>query len=195
MIGKTVLHYLGVLLGASHPETQTTAAERAAIANRLPGAKVIVEIGVYEGFTTRFLAEHADEDATIYGIDPFLPGRLGVCWSEGIARHAVKDHLRTGRVKLVKTLSTQTGNAIPQSVDFVFVDGDHSLKGITADWTHWRERVRRGGIIALHDSFLTPDKPDGYTLGSIDFFHDHIRHDDAFEMIEQQDSLSILRKR
>ena len=82
-----------------------------------------------------------------------------------------------------------------ESFDLVFVDGDHSLDGITADWAHWTERLARGGIVALHDTLLTPNKPPGYTLGSIEYFRDHIRHDPHFEIIKQRDSLSVLRKR
>lgn len=195
MIGESALHFLAVRVGLQEPATQTSPAERKVLAKWLKGAKTIVEIGVFEGFTTRVLAENADEGATIYGIDPFFTGRLGICWGERISEHVVARHLASGRVVFVKELSTQTGDSIPHEVDFVFVDGDHSLEGITADWEHWSKRVRTGGIIALHDSLLTPDKPEGYTLGSIEYFENQIRHDPAFEILEQQDSLSILRKR
>lgn len=38
-----------------------------------------------------------------------------------------------------------------QKVDFLFVDGDHTEAGVTADYYDYREFVRPGGIIALHD--------------------------------------------
>ena len=79
LIGSAAFHYIGVVAGLYRPETQTTQAEREVLASFLPGAKRIVEIGVFEGFTTRMLAEHADADSIIYGIDPFFVGRLGIC--------------------------------------------------------------------------------------------------------------------
>ncbi|HHJ17311.1 MAG TPA: class I SAM-dependent methyltransferase [Gammaproteobacteria bacterium] len=38
-----------------------------------------------------------------------------------------------------------------QKVDFLFIDGDHTLQGVTADYNNYREFVRPGGIIAFHD--------------------------------------------
>jgi cephalosporin hydroxylase len=36
-------------------------------------------------------------------------------------------------------------------LDFLFIDGDHSYDGVKADFQQYRELVRRGGLIALHD--------------------------------------------
>lgn len=195
MIGNSALHYARIVAGLDEPQTQTTKAERETLASFLPGTKRIVEIGVFEGFTTRMLAERADADAVIYGIDPFFSGRLGICWGERIARTFTGRHLANGKVRLVKKFSTDVDGDVPTPVDLVFIDGDHSLDGITKDWAYWTERLTPGGIIALHDTLLTPEKSAGYTLGSIEYFRDHIRHDSRFELLRQQDSMSVLRKR
>lgn len=194
MIGRSALHYTKVMLGIDEPQTQTTAAERELLASFLPGAKRIVEIGVFEGRTTRMLAEQADADAVIYGIDPFFAGRFGISWGERIARSYNSKYL-ANKVRFVSKLSTEVDGDVPTPVDFVFVDGDHSLDGIKADWAYWSERLALGGIIALHDTILTPEKPPGYTLGSIEYFRDFIRHDPRFEILKQQDSLTVLKKR
>lgn len=195
MIGRSAMHYARVVLGLDQPQTQTTPAERDVLASFLPGAKRIVEIGVFEGFTTRMLAERADSDAVIYGIDPFFSGRLGISWGEWIARRYNGKHLRNGKIHFVAKLSTDVDGDVPTPVDYVFIDGDHSLAGIKADWAYWSERLASGGIIALHDTLLTPEKRPGYTLGSIEYFRDHICHDLRFEIVRQRDSLSVLRKR
>lgn len=44
-----------------------------------------------------------------------------------------------------------------RSVDFVFVDGDHSRTGVLADLGAWVPKVRPGGLIAGHDH--TPSHP------------------------------------
>ena len=36
-------------------------------------------------------------------------------------------------------------------VDFLFIDGDHTLQGVTADYNDYREFVRPGGLIGFHD--------------------------------------------
>jgi len=35
--------------------------------------------------------------------------------------------------------------------DFIFIDGDHTVAGVTADYRDYREFVRPGGILAFHD--------------------------------------------
>ena len=38
-----------------------------------------------------------------------------------------------------------------EKVDFLFIDGDHTVGGVAADYENYREFVRPGGIIAFHD--------------------------------------------
>lgn len=38
------------------------------------------------------------------------------------------------------------------SLDFVFLDGDHSEEGVRADIAAWRPKIRRGGMLLGHDA-------------------------------------------
>ena len=38
-----------------------------------------------------------------------------------------------------------------KKVDFLFIDGDHTLSGVEADYNDYRSLVRSGGVIAFHD--------------------------------------------
>lgn len=38
-----------------------------------------------------------------------------------------------------------------EPVDFLFIDGDHTEKGVEADYNDYRHLVRPGGLIAFHD--------------------------------------------
>ena len=38
-----------------------------------------------------------------------------------------------------------------RKADFIFIDGDHTEGGVTADYNDYRDFVRPGGIIAFHD--------------------------------------------
>lgn len=40
--------------------------------------------------------------------------------------------------------------------DLLFIDGDHSLEGARRDWQNYKELVRKGGLIAFHDSVPRP---------------------------------------
>lgn len=190
MFGNSLLHAAKVLIGRDQPNTQTTSKERALLVRHLPGAKIIVEIGVYEGATTALLAEKCDTDALIYGIDPMFPGRLGICWGEVIASYVTRKARSSGRVTFVKRLSHEAADEVPPVVDFIFIDGDHSLAGIRRDWEVWAPRIRSGGIMALHDSF--PALNSSPTLGSQQFYADVITQDRRFKLIGQEDSLAVL---
>jgi len=39
-----------------------------------------------------------------------------------------------------------------RKVDMLFIDGDHSKDGVTSDWLLYHAFVRRGGIVAFHDT-------------------------------------------
>ncbi len=38
-----------------------------------------------------------------------------------------------------------------RKLDMLFIDGDHRLEGVTADYDLWRTTVRPGGFIIFHD--------------------------------------------
>ncbi|MDX1504015.1 MAG: class I SAM-dependent methyltransferase [Thermoanaerobaculia bacterium] len=40
---------------------------------------------------------------------------------------------------------------LPDGVDFLFIDGDHSYEGVRRDFEAYRGLVRPGGLIAFHD--------------------------------------------
>jgi len=38
-----------------------------------------------------------------------------------------------------------------RSLDFVYIDGDHTFDGVITDIVFWAQKVRHGGMIACHD--------------------------------------------
>ena len=191
---SAALHAMKVIAGLDEAETQTTPAERELLVTHLPGAGLIVEIGVFEGRTTQDLLRHADEGAVVYGVDPFFRGRLGVCWSLVISKHGNRDAIGQGRLKLVRAFSTEVGTSVPAEVDFVFLDGDHSLEGITADWKFWADRVPVGGKIALHDVVVPKHNPRVAGFGSHQYFESHISKDARFTRAGSVDSVVVLER-
>ena len=39
----------------------------------------------------------------------------------------------------------------PSSLDFAYIDADHSFDFVIEDIIHWSNRVRSGGVVACHD--------------------------------------------
>ena len=55
-------------------------------------------------------------------------------------------------VDVSQCLSHQFAEAfLPQSVDMVFIDADHSYNGVKKDFESWFDRVKIGGVFAFHD--------------------------------------------
>jgi hypothetical protein len=56
------------------------------------------------------------------------------------------------RVRILKGKTTACANdAADSSLDFVFIDADHSEPGVRADIEAWRSKVRPGGALIFHD--------------------------------------------
>ena len=56
------------------------------------------------------------------------------------------------------------------SLDYVFIDGDHRYNAVAVDIVEWSRIVRPGGIVAAHDFFLGEPgvfhAVQGYILGN-----------------------------
>ena len=193
--GQAFAHTVRYLLGRDTAATQTTAEERDAIAKYARGRRVAVEIGVYEGVSTVVIAKNLAPGATLYAIDPFLPGRLGICWNRIIAMREVSRARLDCEVKFIRTTSHEALDRIPnQELDCIFIDGDHSLAGIKQDWDDWAGRVSPGGFVLLHDTQIPAHNPHVADLGSFQYFRETISKDERFEIVEIVDSLSVLRR-
>ena len=81
-----------------------------------------------------------------------------------------------------------------EAVDFVFIDGDHSVEGLRGDWQAWSPLVAPGGIVALHDSCSSRTRQID-DAGSAIFTREVILRDPRFEVVEVVDTLTVLRRR
>jgi predicted O-methyltransferase YrrM len=189
---KSALHALRHALGLDPAHTQTTAAERDCLRRQAAVARLAAEIGVYEGVSTRAIREAMPADGVLHAVDPFFRGRLGICWGRVVARREIA-RSRGARVEFVERLSVEAAPLVPDGLDLLFIDADHRYEGLKADWEAWSPKLRAGGFALLHDTRVPPHDPSVAALGSVRFFEEVIRHDPRFELVEQVDSLSVLR--
>jgi cephalosporin hydroxylase len=125
-------------------------------ASALP-LETVIEIGTASGGTLLLWARIARRQ--VVSID--LPGGIhggGYAEQKGRLFYELV-HGRPGvRMDLVRASSQdpQTKKRVlsllgGRSVDLLFIDGDHRLDGVTADFELWRGLVRPGGHIVFHD--------------------------------------------
>lgn len=74
------------------------------------------------------------------------------------------------------------------TVDFIFIDGDHSYDGLRGDWEAWSVNTIPGGIIALHDS------QNRNNCGSELYTKEDILNDPGFTVVDRVDSLTVLQR-
>jgi predicted O-methyltransferase YrrM len=119
--------------------------------------KTVLEIGTYHGGTLFAFCKLADPTATIISLD--LPGgafggghsRLHL---NTLRRFAQPDqHLDFLRCNShdVTTLGRVQNILQGKSLDFLFIDGDHSYEGAKQDFDLYSPLVHPGGMIAFHD--------------------------------------------
>src|SRR5581483_3326851 len=116
--------------GWDAPDTQVTPRELELLTRFGAVARVIVELGSYEGSTSVALALTCP--GTVYSIDPFPGGRLRPRYGWMIA---TRHRARQGASNLVyiKGLSFDVAPRFPHTIDLLFIDADHSFESVARD--------------------------------------------------------------
>jgi hypothetical protein len=118
---------------------------------------VFVEIGCWEGKSTVFMAnqiKNSGKNIKFYAIDIWeaYDQGDGNIWDANYDQYLeniepVKEYINTIKEDSSKA-SLQFGL---ESVDFIFIDGNHSYDFIKRDIEHWAPKLKPGGVIAGHD--------------------------------------------
>ena len=119
--------------------------------------KIIIEIGLGRGGTFFLFSRVASEDATLINID--LPGgKLGGGFPNWIVPLYKAFRLPKQKLHLIradshnqKTLEKLKAILNGRKIDFLFIDGDHTYRGVKKDFEMYSPLVKESGIIAFHD--------------------------------------------
>jgi hypothetical protein len=134
----------------------------AALGDNLVG----LELGVARAETAYYLLENCPNIKTYYAIDPWLPymdwnGMISVQLIADMKMAALANlsHFEN-KVKIVEENSGEAEKKIKKnSLDFIFIDGDHAYESALFDMTTYWPKVKKGGLFAGHDAGMaTVDK-------------------------------------
>lgn len=118
------------------------------------------EIGVDRGKYSEVLCR-ANPNLHLYSIDPWLnsvyeanvPERTNYDqnYLEGRLQQALKRLEPYNCTIIKKTSMDALDDFEDETLDFVYIDGNHNFPNVTNDLHYWSTKVRKGGIVSGHD--------------------------------------------
>ena len=123
------------------------------VATKLPPAKLSLDIGIASGGQTKFLRDYFPSEKTIIvdiGQHPHF-----MHWAR------IKPQINSDLIlEIIQDLHTpevaRSCAPFASQVDFAYVDGDHSYRGLRKDIFLVRKLLRPGGHMVLHDTLAAP---------------------------------------
>jgi predicted O-methyltransferase YrrM len=124
---------------------------------------IFVEIGTWKGMSIVYMARKIKEtgkNIQLFGIDTFLGTDEDYMLMEDEdlkSGNLYLEYLRTIEPykDIINTIVGDSHVVFDQfrdnSIDFLFIDGDHRYQGINTDLDLWLPKVKTGGIISGHD--------------------------------------------
>lgn len=122
------------------------------------GYKIGVEVGVRDGGYSELLCKTIP-GLKLYGVDPYEPHKG---YRDHVKRSTFQAFEKEAHDKLdkfpnytfMRMYSDQAVNSFAdESLDFIYIDGDHDFFHVTEDITKWLPKIRKGGIISGDDYF------------------------------------------
>lgn len=128
-------------------------------------ARVILEVGVWKGEFSEQILRTCGFVERYYMIDPWAnlpdwnkPFNVAPEMFDAIYLEAMqKIKFAANKVIPLRGRTKEVAGQIPDnSLDFAYIDGDHTLRGITIDLMRVLPKIKEGGIIAGDDFTNTP---------------------------------------
>lgn len=136
------------------------------VVSRLPDGPIVgAEVGVWRGEMSAHLLS-LRSDLTLYMVDAWAPATSSYATTDdpraqddaGAMLRAMSDArdavaFAGSRARLIRDHSHKAGSLRidPQSLDFAFIDADHSYEAVSRDIAVWRTNVKPGGLLCGHD--------------------------------------------
>jgi hypothetical protein len=120
----------------------------------------MAEIGVWKGAFAKYILEQCEFIKCYYMIDPWAtlpnwnkPRNVSTEVFNEVYEEAMcnTEFAAAKRIVLRGTSKDVIDNIPDESLDFAYIDGDHTLRGITIDLIKLLPKIRQGGIIGGDD--------------------------------------------
>ena len=132
---------------------------------RAAGVETMVEVGVWKGDFAKQMLEQCDFIEKYYMIDPWAnlpdwnkPFNVATEVFDDIYAEAMdKTAFASEKTVVLRGRTKEVVDEIEDnSLDFAYIDGDHTLRGITIDLIKLLPKIKDGGLIGGDDFTNTP---------------------------------------
>ncbi len=166
---------------------------------------ICVEIGSYCGKSACYLGLACQEnDSILYSVDHHQ-GSEEQQFGEEYFDEEIYDHTNKRvntlplfqenikkfnlekHVKPIVMKSIEASKVISDKLDLIFIDGSHTFKSANTDYDAWKNKLRKGGCLAIHDIY---DSPEEGGQAPKEIYERAIS--DGFRLVERVNSLVLL---
>jgi hypothetical protein len=161
--------------------------------NRLDLAKLFtgvgVEIGVADGYYSSKIME-LGKITKLYGVDPYIrhTGYVDYRLDSTFKRLKNNAHKRLSKYpnyEFIEEFSVEASKRFEdKSLDFVYIDGDHSYKAVMEDIKAWLPKLKPRGIMAGDDYIRSHRGKQYYNV--VDAVNDYVENNDIDLFIYQE---------
>lgn len=116
---------------------------------RIPNGGSIVEIGSYLGASSLVISR-ANKKNTLYCIDTWNNDAMSEGYWDTMSAF-LHNTRHCKNIVPLRMWSTEAVDKVPQDIDMLFVDGNHTYEGVKKDIDLYFPKIKTGGIIAMHD--------------------------------------------
>jgi predicted O-methyltransferase YrrM len=153
-----------------------------------------IEIGVLNGESSSHLLS-ISESINLVGIDPIIPDSMesSLIGNEQTIKNNTEKY--SHRFQFIKDFSFNVVNSFSNdSVDFIFIDGDHTYEAVKQDFELYFPKIKRNGLIYFHDSRMFRGGAN-FHVGSSRYVDEIIQNNSALELIAEAFSLTCFLKK
>ncbi|MFF4950065.1 O-methyltransferase [Streptomyces chattanoogensis] len=160
---------------------------------RLIGARHIVEVGTFTGFSALSMAQALPPDGTLIACD--VSEEWTAYGREAWAQAGVSDRIQ---LRIAPALDTLRAMPADPHIDLVYLDADKA--NYIPYWEEVVPRMRPGGLIVADNVLFHGQVTDPEATGpalAIREFNDHVRADERMEavMLTVADGVTVARRR
>lgn len=123
---------------------------------KMKPAKVVIEVGCWLGFSTRFIANLLPEGGRIYAIDTWLGSeehrddpRLPFLYQQFLSN--VKHAGLTEKIIPLRMHSHEAAKALNVPADLIYIDASHDEESVYQDILQWYPHLALGGVLCGDD--------------------------------------------